>query len=761
LVVLVEPQTADDPGVAALGRLLAHAPNKAEVLVVARAFNPFAYVLSMPGIAVSHLKGRGKAFLKKLPPPPDNLEQLPAQKIRAGKVTDPLAPRFCFVGRDEEMETLGSYLTEGGPIVVSGASGVGKSWLIDHAIAKSGLERLPDLVLGRGVGADALVARMAVVARVNGCEKLWNLLQDDSRTPVTLVQTMLESLREATTDGQVMVVRDLHRSLGREADFFRKSRLELLLQALLRESYPLRLIFESRRQPVFYREGAAKSLRRLELQGIKGRFYYDIFDAHKAPEFPRDKIGPLTEKLHGHPMAIRAYALAVRDSGVELLDDPKFMRMKNLEDIGPVRKALGKRMEKLSKNARHAFSKIAHLSSPATGALLAELGIGRRGRLELLASGLLDMAGTEKARMYTVHPLVRTHLSFREITDFDILGHLAELYAKLARESQDVQQFTYFQEANLCAITARQPRRVIKLSIPDQDGILEDLYGLIRGQRPNYSLGQQRIIEMLSRDHANTDAHLAKIELLSRMREKPEFIADVVDEAIEKAAAPELFHQAVGHFLGRRSRNKAVSILEKAVELMPDESRLRTRLAALLLRQGRRPEAIEHLNLAMEQEPMLPDAYGLLGMARRAEGVEVIEEAETLLREAVRLAPADPVQVSRLVSLLLDRARGEEKEKREAIRAEAREHLENVMRTDRKAPEICLLMAALVREEGAEPERAAWFLKKARKTNDRNQERMQRIQLEQARLDIIVGELDSAEATIRDLGHKDPSNAKI
>ncbi|MBT3218218.1 MAG: hypothetical protein HN348_03935, partial [Proteobacteria bacterium] len=67
----------------------------------------------------------------------------------------------------------------------------------------------------------------------------------------------------------------------------------------------------------------------------------------------------------------------------------------------------------------------------------------------------------------------------------------------------------------------------------------------------------------------------------------------------------------------------------------------------------------------------------------------------------------------------------------------------------------------LFREEGSEPERAAWFLKKARKTNDRNQERMQRIQLEQARLDILVGELDSAEATIRDLGHKDPSNAKI
>ena len=39
---------------------------------------------------------------------------------------------------------------------------------------------------------------------------------------------------------------------------------------------------------------------------------------------------------------------------------------------------------------------------------------------------------------------------------------------------------------------------------------------------------------------------------------------------------------------------------------------------------------------------MLPDAYGLLGMARRAEGAASLETAESLFREAVRLAPNDP-----------------------------------------------------------------------------------------------------------------------
>ena len=76
---------------------------------------------------------------------------------------------------------------------------------------------------------------------------------------------------------------------------------------------------------------------------------------------------------------------------------------------------------------------------------------------------------------------------------------------------------------------------------------------------------------------------------------------------------------------------------------------------------------------------MLPDAYGLLGQARRDEGLDKIGEAEELLREAVRLAPEDTVQTSRLASLLMVRARIEP-DSATALREEAKEMLTEALK---------------------------------------------------------------------------------
>jgi hypothetical protein len=41
--------------------------------------------------------------------------------------------------------------------------------------------------------------------------------------------------------------------------------------------------------------------------------------------------------------------------------------------------------------------------------------------------------------------------------------------------------------------------------------------------------------------------------------------------------------------------------------------------------------------------------------------------------------------------------------------------LEEAIKGDRRAPEACLLLATLVREEGGDPERASWLLGQAKK----------------------------------------------
>src|SRR5690606_7144328 len=214
-------------------------------------------------------------------------------------------------------------------------------------------------------------------------------------------------------------------------------------------------VFVSTHQPTFHKEGQGAGLRRLEVSGLKGRFLHEIFDAYKAPGFPRDKFGPINEKIQGHPLAARVYAIDVRDrpDGLDLVDDPKYLRLEELDALDPVKKRITRKLEKLDQEQRAALSLLAHTMLPVDGAFIADLGISRKVRLELLAWGLLDMIGTEHDRRYHVHRIVRSLLPYREISDFDTFAKLAEHYAQMSRRADDpVEKLALEQEANRCAV---------------------------------------------------------------------------------------------------------------------------------------------------------------------------------------------------------------------------------------------------------------------------------------------------------------------
>lgn len=782
VVVLVEPEGMDAQGLKQLGDLIQRARHRPDVIVVARAYNPFAFGTALSGLKIAHEKGRGKTFLQSLPeaerPEPTSTGTdtvHPAIVIpKVPKKDEVAAPRFSFVGRDEEVDALAALLGTGGPLVLSGPPGVGRTQLLEHALKKAGVTRLPDLYLGWGAAADTLTARLAMVGKEVGDSRLWDLIAGSGHgdghqgaPAADVIRTAIELLANPELAGKAFVIHHLEFGLGRENDFFRKSRFELLLHAMLTNPSALTLVFVSTRQPTFHREGEGQHLRRVEVGGLKGRFLFEIFDAHKAVEFPREKFGPIWERIHGHPLAARTLAIAtrVRQNGVEIIDDPKFMAMDTVGDLGPVEKQLTKRIEKLPDALRVVLARLAHLRIPVDGVMLAnELGVTRKDRLELLSLGLLDMVGTEEDRRYRVHPLVRSQLAWREVSDFEVCEKLADLYMSLAGKAEGLQKLVLEQEQNRFAVAGRNLKLRARLDVPDHDMWLDGIEGMLRAKLPRLDLVEQRLNECLKQNPHNSDAWLLKLELVQHAGgtggdPKPEVMDPVLEEAIEKAAVPELFQQVVSWLLGRRQRARAVTVLEKGVEIFPNESRLHTRLAAVLLRQGRRNEAIEHLRKAMEIDPMLPDSYGLLGMARRDEGAEALDEAEALLREAVRLAPVDPVQVARLVDLLLERARVDV-ERMGPLRAEAKALLEEAIKGDRRAPEACLLYATLVREEGGDPERASWLLGQAKKLTDRGHERARRIIVERALIDLAKGDLDSAEHALRQHIGKDPSHAR-
>jgi tetratricopeptide (TPR) repeat protein len=768
LVVLVEPEAADAAGVKAIGEILQRSRQKPELMVVARAYNPFVFGASLVGLRVNHEKNKGKPFLQGLPevaapaaaPAEEGAgEAKKAKPVAPGEIA---APKFCFVGRDEEVDALAGLLGAGGPIVVHGPSGVGRMQVVEHAVKKAGLQRLPDVWLGWGMGHDTLASRLAAIGREFGEDALHRTLSG-AHTAAQVNAAALAVLNHAGMQGKVLVIRELEQGMGRDQDFFRRSHLELLLLAMLTGTASLPVVFVSTRVPTFHREGEAANLRRLEIGGVKGRFLHEIFEANKALDFPRDKFGPISERIHGHCFAAKTFAVAtrIRQDGLAAVEDPKFFKMESVSDLGPCEKQIERRLEKLSEELRRILGRLAHLRIPVDGSTLSnELGVSRNARLELLSLGLLEICGTEEDRRYRVHPLVRLQLPWREVADFDVCARLADMYAALAKNATGLQKLAYEQEQSRFAVAGRAQKLRPRLDLPDHDMALEMVEGLIRSKQPRFDLAEQRIAEVLKQNPHNADAWLLKMELaLAAEDAKVEALDPIFQEALEKAPVPELFQQVVSWQLSRRQRAKAIAVLEQGVVAFPNESRLHTRLAAVLQRVGRRNEAIDHLKKAMEIDPMLPDSYGLLGLAKREEGLEAIGEAEALLREAVRLAPEDPTQIGRLADLLLDRARVEH-EAAAGLRAEARELLEGAIKGDRRAPEACLLLASVVREEGGDPERAAWLLGQAKKLTDRGHERMRRIVVERALVDVAKNDLDGAELALRQHIGKDPAHGR-
>ena len=758
VLAIVEPDARDLTGLDKLAKLLQNAPHKPTIAIVAQKYDQFRMMMTFRGFKLEHVKERGGKFLKSMPMPPAE-EALPEVEVAKAKDRQrkggPKAPERVFVGREDELATLQGFLGEGGCVVVSGPAGIGRRTLVDAAIDAAQLERLPELNLGRGVGFDALAARLAMITRDAGASDLADAL-DAKAKPAEVIAAAIRALEAA--DGlasKVMVVHHLEYASGANGEFFRKSRLELLLSALLVSRFPLRLVFTSAVQPVFFREGSDAALRRLTLDGIKGRFYHEIFAAMGVTEISRDVFGPLSEKLHGNPLAVRTAAVAVREAPKRLESD-KWFRMADAGDAEVIYKQIGKALDALPAPLRGKLAMIAHLRLPVEAGTLTDLGINKHDRVALQSAGLLDVVGGESGRGYLVHDLVRRAMPLREASNRDLWIEASVVWKPLSEKAAGIEALALAQEANRSRVAGHRAQDQIPQPFPDHDALVDSCAGLLRSQSARPDIADMRLKEVLAANPTNSDAHLLYLELLRRSEAKPADRQAAADVALSQAPVNEVFHEIVGMHLHFGARSKAIAVLEQGIAEFPKESRLRTRVAALLMRDGRRPEALEHLQAAMDADPMLPDAYGLLGMARREE--DKLDEAETLLREAVRLAPGDVVQTTRLIWLLVDVARGVP-ERAEAAREEVKELLDGLLQANKENFDVHLTFAIVLREEATDLGRARWFLTKARKLAPRRVSSI--LAIEGALLDIAEGKLDAAEKTLRKLQKAEPANPHV
>ncbi|MSQ01604.1 MAG: hypothetical protein EXR71_06895 [Myxococcales bacterium] len=711
LLCLIDADGLDSLGLGQLADAVSGAAHKPRLVVVARNFNPFALPSALRTLKFDHQKLKARDFLFTLPVPapvaPVAVLAVADAKKKAG------APKIAFVGREDELAWLAER-TEG-PAVVAGPSGIGKRWLVEKALAGC-TNRIPDFIVGWGSEADALYARIAALAADAGDKRLAVALTTPADRPVpsALAALAVESLRDIDA---TLVIDRLDAVMRRDGTFHRESRFELLVRALLVGKYKARVLFLSTVRPRFYREGEGLELPVLELAGLKGKDLHEIFDAYRVEDFARDNFGLVNQRIHGHPLAARLFAVAVRDPDTreELMESNKFLAMDSVADLDAPRRRIEKTIRELTEDERHDLALFAHFRRPFTAGDAEILRVKRESRLNLLGKGLIEMVPDEgRERTFYVHRLVAGQLPVRETSLYDLLEALGDQYVAASVKEKGQAQLALAQEGNRLLYEAHRTRNRARMSYPDHDGALESIRGMVRSKKPHFELAEQRIAEVLKLDPGNTEVALLGCELMAEKNCKGAEIAAVYQELAGRAPTPEVFHLEC-NFCEKRGGgpNRAIAALERGVGAFPDNARMKRRLAGLLVDAGRREPAAELLKAALDLEPMMPDSYGLLGEAYYGMGPDYWGAARDALAEARRLDPTNTLHMARLGALLIESSAGDG-----AVLDEAQTLLEDALQTDKKNYPAHLLLGRLLINRGGDLERADWLLKAAAKIND-------------------------------------------
>jgi tetratricopeptide (TPR) repeat protein len=797
VLVLVEPDAAKDAkGLAAINAAIQAGKNKPRLVVAARAFNPFLMPMSLRLLKMEQERKRARDFLGSLPavaaapvaPPPAAAPQAglaglaglaspkaakaakAAKGAKAQGAGGERAPRVGFSGREEELSALAGLLGEGGPIVVAGPKGIGRRWLVERCLSESPLQRLPDVVLSWSSAADHLYARLAQATEDAGDDRLAKAMRKASErpAPLDLARLAVECLQAEPLSDAVMVIHVDDRLMRDDGSMHRRGRLELLLEALLSNRYAPRLVFTMERQPAFYREGAGAALRGLTLAGLAGKELYEIFDAYRFSEAPRDKMGEVHRQTWGHPLATRTLAVIARSSKdpQAALADRKLLKLEAIGELEPLARKLRRRVERLPDELRKSLARIAHLQHPAPADILQRLGISRAERISLLARGLLESTPVQGSeRLYYVHPLVALQLSRREVTDYPTFEELGHAYLELYKRARGSEKLQLGLEGNRCLLMARRGRSAVRLPFPDQDAEVESVRGLIRSRQPRLDLAEQRLNYLIKADPGNTEALLLKAETLVAAKSPEEQIKAAFERAAEAAPTPEVFHlEANWHLSGPRQAGKggkrelAIEALQRGAVLFADNGRLRRRLAGLLLEARRQDEAVEVLEQTMALEPMMPDTYGLLGQIMMDRGPGSWQKATEYLEEALRLAPVDSLHLARTGRLL--RLRGlVEREQRDELWARATDYFDRAIQDQRRNHRAMIELATMLLDGQGEVDldRVAWLLDKAAQPRGKGKPRRPDKVLE-ARLAARRGRVQEAEAVLERLVQGDPKN---
>ena len=650
LLVLVDPDFSKDAsGFKVLEGLIKEAPNKPKILVLARMFNPFQLPMGLRLLKIDQLKSKSKEFLSGLPVLKEG-DQSSVEEVKTAskkRSTGKRVPQPVFLGRETEKQRLEAALKNGGPVLLKGASGIGKHWLLE-AVAGQSEEwtLLEEVALGSGVGFDSLAARLC---EISSNKKILTAQGKSALSPKDLIKGVVTGLQTEGLEKLVLPISGIEDLLRRDGSLHKDDRLAMLLKALWTQKHKLPIVFLSSQSPK--RLGAESTLETIEISGLTRDDIAALFEAYYVENVTEEHIDEVLKRTLGHPFAARLFVVAYTDEEKrEKIFSKKFLQQKDLGDLDRLRNHLHLVAESLKPESRKALGLIAHTPVPMPAKVFSELGLNRAVRLDLIGQGLLDVNFDEHRRV-SVHPLVSKHLSRRSKSDFDTYEKIADELSDRASHKEGDTRLAMNLWANLLYTRARKHRSVRNTGYPSADHGMEALRGMMRSKRQE--LATQRSNELVKRNPLNTGARLLQIEVLQNQRSDHNKIRDAYKEATSLCATPELYHHQASWEGSRKGGvPTAAKTLARAVAAFPHNTRLKRRLAGLTHEMGQYKAAESQLREAIQVEPDMPDTYVQLAQVLFELQGAPWTESESLLRQAIELDGEHKPAKGRLGALL-------------------------------------------------------------------------------------------------------------
>ena len=280
-------------------------------------------------------------FLSQLPMDVPIKRKLIPRKRNARK--KPLSIRLPVqpLCHEEESASLLEMLAgEGGPIVLTGALGIGRRWLVEHCLAQTELKRVPDFCFGRGTNVDAFAGMLAILCKEAGDDSLHDVIRQARKRPPArqLAELVVSALQSESLANHVWVIDGLDSIAlkGRPALFGR--RFGRLWCGILLSKLALKVVFISVGGARRFMAARPNIYRFCGWKGSRAN-NHDLFQAWQIPEFPRDRFGPIVERTFGHPMASRYLGVAIREEGdVDALLKQLKLKAKEVIDAEPLQR---------------------------------------------------------------------------------------------------------------------------------------------------------------------------------------------------------------------------------------------------------------------------------------------------------------------------------------------------------------------------------------------------------------------------------------